>query len=221
CLSLASAVSLNIETAGQKNFQRLSIRKDYSKDILKPLQLISRLTARGSAFEGVQQTTQFVVGASTETDGEIIRYSWKLYRELNLSRVYFSAYQRGLGTSDLPGEISSQANGDLLTREHRLYQVDWLIRKYGFRGDEIPLNTNGNLALDVDPKEAWARAHPEFFPVNVNRDDQARLLRVPGLGQVSVDNILTLRRSGHKLRSLDQIGRLTKLLQKAQHYLIF
>ena len=221
CLSLASAVSLNIETAGEKNFRRLSTRKDYLKDILRPLELISRLTARGSAFEGVKQTTQFVVGASTETDRDIIRYSWKLYRELDLSRVYFSAYQRGTGTPDLPGERTLTPNSDLLAREHRLYQVDWLIRKYGFRGEEIPLNSDGNLALDVDPKEMWARVHPEYFPVNVNQDDQERLLRVPGLGQTTVERILTFRSNGLKLRSLDELGRRTKLLQKANNYVTF
>ena len=220
-LSLASAVSLNIETAGEKNFKHLSLRKDYLKDILRPLQLISRLTSKGSAFEGVKQTTQFVVGASTETDADIIRYSSKLYRELSLNRVYFSAYQRGAGKKDLPGERASVSPGDLLTREHRLYQVDWLMRKYGFRGDEIPLGPDGNLALDVDPKEMWARVHPEFFPVHVNSDGEERLLRVPGLGQTTVDRILNFRRAGRALRSLDDLGCRTKLLLKARSYIAF
>lgn len=220
-LSLATTVSLNIETAGEKNFRHLSRRKDYVRDILKPLELISRLTAKGGAYEGVKQTTQFVVGASTETDGDIIRYSSKLYRELHMNRVYFSAYQRGAGASGLPGEHASVSRTDLLTREHRLYQVDWLMRKYGFRGDEIPLSADGNLSLDVDPKEMWARAHPEFFPVNVNRDREERLLRVPGLGQVMVDRILSLRRTGGRLNTLEDIGRRSKLLDKARLYISF
>ena len=150
-----------------------------------------------------------------------ISYSWKLYRELGLSRVYFSAYQRGAGSPKLPGERSSVTNSDILTREHRLYQTDWLIRKYGFKADEIPLDSSGNLSLALDPKAMWAKAHPEFFPVNVNRADYFALLRVPGLGQVAGERILDLRRSGVRLRSITDLGRQTKLLKKAQNYLTF
>lgn len=220
-LSLASAVSLNIETAGEDNFRLLSTTKDYRRDILRPIQLISRLTARGSRYERVKQTTQFVVGASRETDRDIIRYSGKLYHELGLNRIYFSAYQRGAGTPDLPGECSCPSNQDLLTREHRLYQADWLMRKYGFKTDEIPVESDGNLSLALDPKETWARLHPEFFPVNVNEDEALRLLRVPGLGQVMVDRILALRENGVKIRSLADLGKLNKVLGKAQAYVTF
>ncbi|MFA5114824.1 MAG: radical SAM protein [Candidatus Omnitrophota bacterium] len=220
-LSLASAVSLNIETAGENNFRRLSATKDYIRDIIEPIGLISRLTAKGSCYEGVKHTTQFVVGASGETDREIISYSWKLYRQLGLNRVYFSAYQRGAGSPGLPGERSVFSNDELLTREHRLYQADWLIRKYGFRADEIPLESGDNLSLATEPKEAWARMHPEFFPVNLNNDDKYRILRVPGLGQVAVERILGLRREGRRIRSLEDLGREGKLLKKAGPYVTF
>jgi predicted DNA-binding helix-hairpin-helix protein len=220
-LSLSSAVSLNIETAGENNFKVLSTTKNYIRDIIRPIRLISRLTARGSYYEGVKQTTQFVVGASHETDREIIGYSWKLYKELGLSRIYFSAYQRGLGSPELPGERSQAANSDILTREHRLYQVDWLLRKYGFKADEIPLESGGNLSLTIDPKEMWARLHPEFFPVNINKDDKYRLMRVPGLGQVMTERILSLRKNGKKIRSLEDLGKQNKLLKKAQSYVTF
>lgn len=220
-LSLASAVSLNIETAGENNFKFLSTTKDYRRDILRPIQAISRLTAKGSDYSGVKQTTQFVVGASEETDREIIRYSGKLYKELGLSRVYFSAYQRGAGSSDLPGEHSKAANSDLLTREHRLYQADWLMRKYGFGPDEIPLDPGGNLSLTVDPKETWAKRHPEFFPVNINKDDRYRLLRVPGLGQVMVERILAFRRNGTRIRALEDLAKQNKVLKKALTYVTF
>jgi predicted DNA-binding helix-hairpin-helix protein len=220
-LSLASAVSLNIETAGEKNFKHLSTTKDYLRDIIRPIELISRLTAKGSRYAGIKQTTQFVVGASRETDKEIIGYSWRLYRELGLSRVYFSAYQRGAGSPELPGERSGLANSDLLAREHRLYQTDWLIRKYGFRADEIPLDRDGNLSLGTDPKEMWAKSHPEFFPVNINKDDRSRLLRVPGLGHVAVERILSLRKNGARVGSIENLGRRTKLLMRAEQYLVF
>lgn len=217
-LSLASAVSLNIETAGENNFKLLSTTKDYIRDIIRPMQLVSRLTAKGSSYGGVKQTTQFVVGASRETDREIIRYSWNLYKKLGLSRIYFSAYQRGAGSPELPGECSKSTNRELLTREHRLYQTDWLIRKYGFQADEIPVESDGNLSLDTDPKESWARTHPEFFPVNINHDDKYRLLRVPGLGQTMVSRILAFRQNGTKIRALEDLGKRTQILMKAQAY---
>jgi predicted DNA-binding helix-hairpin-helix protein len=220
-LGLATTVSLNIETAGTNHFKQLSTTKDYIRDIIRPLQLISKLTAKGARYAGVKQTTQFVVGASDETDGEIIRYAWKLYKGLRMGRIYFSAYQRGAGAPELPGEHSRFTNGDLLTREHRLYQVDWLIRKYGFKADEIPLDADGNLSLAIDPKEYWARLHPEFFPVNVNSADRYRLLRVPGLGQVTLERILAFRKEGARIRSLGDLGRLTKVLKKAEAYLTF
>ncbi len=220
-LSLASTVSLNIEAPGEGNFKELTTTKDYIRDILRPIELISRLTAKGSLYAGVKKTTQFVVGASRESDGEIIQTSWRLYRELGLNRIYFSAYQRGAGSPELPGERSTSTNAELLTREHRLYQVDWLIRKYGFRADEIPLEENGNLSLTLDPKEMWAKKHPEFYPVDLNKDDQCRMLRVPGLGQVTVDRILTLRKDGVRIRSFSDLGRQAKLLKKSQAYVTF
>jgi predicted DNA-binding helix-hairpin-helix protein len=220
-LSLASAVSLNIETAGENNFKNLSTTKNYLRDVIRPIELISKLTGKGAPYAGIKQTTQFVVGACKETDKEIIDCFGKLYKDLRLSRVYFSAYQQGAGSPDLPGEQSRTENNDLLTREHRLYQADWLVRKYGFKADEIPVENSGNLSLSFDPKEAWAQAHPEFFPVNINKDEKYKLLRVPGLGEVMVERILGFRKNGVKIRSLEDLGRRTKLLKKAQPYLIF
>jgi predicted DNA-binding helix-hairpin-helix protein len=83
------------------------------------------------------------------------------------------------------------------------------------------VENSGNLSLSFDPKEAWAQAHPEFFPVNINKDEKYKLLRVPGLGEVMVERILGFRKNGVKIRSLEDLGRRTKLLKKAQPYLIF
>jgi predicted DNA-binding helix-hairpin-helix protein len=220
-VSLASAVSLNIETAGEKHFQQLCSTKNYLDDIVRPLKLISRLTEKGSRFSHVGQTTQFVVGASDETDREIVKYSWGLYKRLNLNRIYFSAYQRGLGDPDLPGENVPMGNGDLLTREHRLYQVDWLIRRYGFQEDEIPFEPGGNLSLTADPKESWAKIHPEFFPLDINRAGYRDLVRVPGLGPTTVKTILARRKEGIRIRNVEELGRPNKRLQKALGYLKF
>jgi predicted DNA-binding helix-hairpin-helix protein len=220
-VALAIAVSLNIETPGENNFKHLSTTKNYLRDIIRPIEFISRLTQKGSYYNRVKHTTQFVVGASRETDQEILDTSWHLYKELGIDRIYFSAYQRGAGSPDLPGEHSTASNGELLMREHRLYQVDWLIRKYGFKADEIPLETGGNLSLTMDPKEMWARRHPEFFPVNINKDEKDRLLRVPGLGHVMVERILSLRKEGTKIRALENLAKKNKIIKKAEAYLTF
>jgi predicted DNA-binding helix-hairpin-helix protein len=104
-------------------------------------------------------------------------------------------------------------------REHRLYQMDFLLRKYGFSGDEIPLGHDGNLRLDIDPKEAWAKMHPEFYPVRINRADREELLRVPGLGHVTVERILKCR-SEVRLGSLDGLGLRGKRLEKVRGYVV-
>jgi predicted DNA-binding helix-hairpin-helix protein len=220
-VSLANTVSINIETAGESHFKALCNNKDYLEDIIRPMKLISRLTQPGTSYRKVNQTTQFVVGASDETDRELVKYSWGLYTRLGLQRVYFSAYQRGLGESDLPGEQSELSNSELLTREHRLYQVDWLMRKYGFQAEEIPFERNGNLSLVADPKEIWARNHPEFFPLNVNTADRYELLRVPGLGPMTVNKIFAFRKNNSKIRSLRDLGKPGKRLKKAEHYITF
>src|SRR4030042_290635 len=220
-MSLASAVSLNIETPGQANLAKLSNRKKYIRDIIEPIKLISRLTGRGAKYEGVKQTTQFIVGAAGESDAEIVKYMWGLYDRLKLQRVYFSAYQKGLGNESIPGEKTKlQEPTDVFVREHRLYQVDFLIRKYGFKESDIIFNKEGNLCLDCDPKEAWAHRHPEAFPVNVNRASKWELLRVPGLGPVTIKAILERRREC-RLSGIEDLGKVGVRLGKASKYVVF
>jgi predicted DNA-binding helix-hairpin-helix protein len=220
-VSLASAVSLNIETPGDQNLAMLSNKKEYLRDIIEPIKLISRLTARGTRFEKVKQTTQFIVGAAGESDAEIVKYMWGLYDRLNLHRVYFSAYQRGLGDSSIAGEnLVLEKPTDIFVREHRLYQVDFLFRKYGFKESEIVFDSNGRLSLTVDPKEVWAKRHPEFFPINANHASKFSLLRVPGLGPVTVKHILELRKR-NRLRRIEDVGKASIRLAKAKMYLTF
>lgn len=218
-VSLASGVSLNIETAGEKHFAKLTTRKDYLHSIIRPLKRIAALTAKGERYARVKTSTQFVVGASDETDREVVRYMGGLYDRLGMHGIYYSAYQRGLGDPSLPGEQSTATNADLLTREHRLYQTDFLLRKYGFSSEEIGFDSQGNLPLDMDPKEAWARSHPESFPIHVNRAEKLELLRVPGLGPVSVRRILKARKGGGRISSLESVGIRGKRAQKATAWL--
>ncbi len=220
-VSLASAVSLNIETPGAKNLAKLSSKKRYIEDIIEPIKLISRLTERGSRYQRVKQTTQFIVGAAGESDAEIVKYMFGLYERLRMHRVYFSAYQKGLGEDSLDGELEGGENpADVLMREHRLYQVDFLLRKYGFKESDIVFEKGDNLSLTTDPKEAWAVGHPQIFPVDVNRASRPALLKVPGLGPITVNRILERRKQG-RLKSIEDIGKVGALLRKAESYVTF
>ena len=220
-IGLADAVSLNIETPGEANLAKLSNRKNYISDIIEPIKLISRLTGKGNRYERVNQTTQFIVGAADEDDRQIVRYMGGLYDRLHLNRIYFSAYQQGLGDARLPAEQILQNPSDVLTREHRLYQVDFLMRKYGFKDDEIIFGSDGRLSLEADPKQVWADRNPQLFPLDINRADKEDLLRVPGLGLVTVNRILKYRRSGGRIHRISDLGKPGKLLQKAAQYLKF
>jgi predicted DNA-binding helix-hairpin-helix protein len=220
-VSLASAVSLNIETPGEANLAKLSEKKKYIRDIIEPIKLISRLTGRGAKYEKVKQTTQFIVGAAGESDAEIVKYMWGLYDRLKMHRVYFSAYQKGLGDESIAGEKAKlEEPTDVFVREHRLYQVDFLLRKYGFKESDIVFNEEGNLSLACDPKEAWAQRHPEAFPVDVNWASNLELLRVPGLGPVTVREILEQRRKW-RIRRIEDLGKVGSRLEKASKYLVF
>src|SRR5690606_11410655 len=142
--------------------------------------------AAAPAFAPGGQSTQMIVGADGADDRTILATSARLYGRHRLRRVYYSAFSpipdaaRGLPLAPPP-----------LLREHRLYQAAWLMRHYGFaHGEIVPPAQGGMLALDVDPKLAWALAHRERFPVDVNTAPRELLLRVPGLGVASVDRLL-------------------------------
>jgi predicted DNA-binding helix-hairpin-helix protein len=220
-LSLSTAVSLNIETPGKKHFDLLSGRKDFDRDIIRPIRLMGKLTGKGMRFSKIKCTTQFIVGASDETDSEIIHYLSGLYRRLNFKRVYFSAYQKGLGAPDIPGEqrITRDVRESFM-REHRLYQVDFLFRRYSFSEQEIPLDGSGNLSLDKDPKQAWADTHPSFYPVRISAADRETLLRVPGLGPETVKRVLNARREG-RIRSIEDLGVKGKRAETIKRYALF
>jgi predicted DNA-binding helix-hairpin-helix protein len=219
-LSLSSAVSVNIETPGEKYMQKLSDRKNYLTDIIEPIKLISRLTSRGSKYSRVKQSTQFIVGPAGERDADIVKYSAALYERLGMKRIYFSSYQAGLGDTSLPAESAAPPPEDTFVREHRLYQVDFLLRRYSFSGSDIFFDAEGNLSLTTDPKQTFADRHPEMFPVNINRAGKIALLRVPGLGPTTVSRIIK-RRAQSALRRIEDIAKPNKLLLKAEKYLVF
>lgn len=153
------------------------------------------------AFAPAGQSTQIIVGATAATDAQILGTSDRLYKAYRLRRVYYSAFSP-LAHEDprLP------AKAPPLVREHRLYQADWLVRFYGFEVGEIVSADAPHLDLEMDPKLAWALAHRERFPVDVNRGAREELLRVPGLGVRTVQKILQARR--HRALRREDLPRL-------------
>ena len=146
------------------------------------------------------QSTQLIVGADESDDRRILALSETLYGAYGLKRVYYSAY------SPIPKPSATlPAAPPPLQREHRLYQADWLMRYYGFdAGELLPAEGPGTLPLDIDPKMAWALAHRDRFPVDVNAAERELLLRVPGLGVRNVDRIVAARRQ-RRLRYQDLV----------------
>jgi putative DNA modification/repair radical SAM protein len=152
-------------------------------------------------FAPAGQSTQMIVGADRSDDRTILLTSSALYASYRLKRVYYSAFSPIAHASTQLPPVAAP-----LLREHRLYQADWLLRFYGFTHDEIVGSSNGMLSLEVDPKLAWALAHPEAFPVDVNSAPRESLLRVPGLGTRSVVRLLAARR--HRRLRRDDLTRL-------------
>jgi putative DNA modification/repair radical SAM protein len=169
--------------------------------------------ARPERFAPAGQSTQMIVGADAADDRAILATSAQLYGAYRLRRVYYSAF------SPIPDAASAlPLKAPPLVREHRLYQADWLMRFYGFGHEEIVAAPDGLLRLDVDPKLAWALAHRERFPVDLNRAPRELLLRVPGLGAKAVERVLAARRV-RRLRC-DDLKRLRVPLAKALPFLL-
>ncbi|MBN2210727.1 MAG: radical SAM protein, partial [Sedimentisphaerales bacterium] len=220
---MATRVSVNIEAPNAERLARLSSRKNFHQGIIDTMRKINH-------FRHVlnrphcSQTTQFVVGAAQESDREIVLATSRLYESCDMERVYFSAYQdperetpirQQMLFKDLPPELE-KGPIEHFVREHRLYQVDFLFRRYGFRRDEITFDEQGNLPLHTDPKRLWADSHPEFFPVSVNRASQEELLRVPGFGPLSVKKILQARKETkiRKIIDFKELGIKSKISQQ-------
>ena len=165
-------------------------------------------------FSPSGQSTQMIVGADASTDSAILDSADSLYRSYRLKRVYYSAFSPIVHASaQLPNRAPP------LMREHRLYQSDWLLRYYEFSTQELEgAMTDGWLDLTIDPKTAWALANRAEFPVDVNRADRHRLLRVPGLGVRVVDRIVSSRRQ-RRLRFAD-LKMLGASLRRARFFLI-
>jgi predicted DNA-binding helix-hairpin-helix protein len=211
--ALATRVSVNLEVPGREYLGVIAPDKR-PQEILGPLQWIRKYSdrkRRGWAPSGF--TTQFVVGAAGETDREILRSAGALYKTMGARRIYFSAFQ------PVPQTPLESAAPCALWREHRLYQCDFLIRRYGFGSDEIVFDERGNLFAREDPKTSWARRHPEIFPLEVNRAPLELLLRVPGIGPVTAERITEMRRET-AIRSPEQLAVAGASVEKVAPYLL-
>lgn len=220
----ADRLSVNIELPSRASLEALAPEKP-AEAIFRPMRQIAGESGNAVAvarqskalvprFAPSGQSTQMIVGASPETDLDILRLSSKLYSTYGLKRVYYSAYIPVNDDKRLPA-----LPGPPLKREHRLYQSDWLYRFYGYSPEELLEPAHPYLDEDLDPKAAWALRHPEAFPVDINRAPGAALLRVPGLGPRSLERILTARR-GTRLRRSDLKG-LGAVVKKADPFLRF
>ena len=194
---LATRLSVNLESATRDGLAAIAPEKDLGGDLLPALRRIGGIARRGREERrpggplpgGV--TTQFIVGASGESDAQLLGVSHSLQREGLLRHAHFSAFVpvRETAMEGLPAAPH--------LRERRLYQAEHLLREYGFPLDEIPVDGAGRLDLAADPKLAWARANPAFFPVEITRASYEELLRVPGVGPVWARRLVEARGSAN------------------------
>ena len=215
----ADRLSINVELPSEASLSELAPQKrmptirrsmadlrlkiDDAKDARKT-------SRKAPVFAPAGQSTQMIVGADRASDVDILTSSAQLYASYGLRRVYYSAF------SPIPDSSSAlPSRAPPLTREHRLYQADWLLRFYDFTLDEVSSATEGGMFdAAVDPKLAWALANPAQFPVDLNRAPREILLRVPGLGVRAVDRLIQARRhSAIRLIDLDRVTRSSRKLQ--------
>ena len=220
----ADRMSYNVELPSEQSLKLLAPQKT-KESVFSPMRQLceekrglaleynkrtGREERRGTGrFLPAGQTTQMIVGASPETDGQILRLTEFMYQKYDLKRVYYSSYAPVVRDPLLPD------SGAGLLREHRLYQADWLLRFYGFTCDEIT-PPGENLPTEYDPKCAWALRNMQYFPVEINRASVEQLLRVPGIGAKGAYKIVTAR----KYASLDfeDLKKMRIVLKRARHF---
>ncbi len=215
-------MSVNIEIPNEQSLQLLAPEKDF-QSVFTPMRYIQQGMLQSAEerkkyrhaprFVPAGQSTQMIVGATSDSDKDILHLTSALYKRPSLKRVYYSGFVPVNGYDNRLPALKQPP----LVRENRLYQADWLLRFYNFKVDEIVDDSYPDLDLEIDPKLAWALRHPEAFPVDINRADYEMLLRVPGLGVKSAKMILTARRYSRLGTShLKQIG---VVLKKAQYFI--
>lgn len=218
----ADRMSINLEMPTEAGLKLLAPEKSH-EEVKKPLGFIRnsitqynderKIIKRAPKFVPAGQSTQMVIGATPESDMEIMYSANEYYKNFDLKRVYYSGYIPISYDSRMPA-IGSQPP---LLRENRLYQTDWLMRFYGFDVHEILNPMNPHLDVDIDPKLSWALRNMEHFPVDVNTADYRMILRIPGVGVGSAKKIVQARKFG-RLRS-DQLQKIGVAWNRAKHFL--
>ncbi len=196
---LVDRMSVNLELPTAEGLAKLAPNKN-RKTILTPMRQIQNGIAQSKnelaiyrnapSFVSGGQSTQMIIGATPETDYQIVNVAESLYQKFRLKRVFYSAYVQINQDKDLP----ALPGGPPLLREHRLYQADFLMRFYGFEAKELLSEERPNFNVLLDPKADWALRHLELFPVEINRADYSMLLRIPGIGVKSAQKIVKARR---------------------------
>ena len=219
----ADRLSVNIEIPSKAGLKELAPDKNHD-DFIKPMTKVKneiilyneekKIFKSTPKYAPAGQSTQMIVGASGESDMQIMHTSNALYKKFNLKRVYYSGYIPISYDQRLP-MIGTEVP---VLRENRLYQTDWLLRFYGFDVREILNPNHPNLDLDIDPKLAWALRNLDQFPVDVNKADKGMLARVPGLGMLSVTKILSARR--FRKLNWEHLKTIGVKLNKAKHFLV-
>ena len=218
----ADRMSVNIEIPTEQNLKLLAPEKDHIS-VFQPMRFIQQGMLQSAEdrkryrhaprFVPAGQSTQMIVGATSESDNEILKLSSALYKRPSMKRVYYSGFIP-VNAYDTRLPALKQAP---LVRENRLYQADWLMRFYGFNANEIVDDSYPNLDLEIDPKLAWALRHPESFPVDLNKADYALILRVPGIGVKSAKLIISSRRYSRITTSV--LKKMGVVLKKAQYFI--
>lgn len=214
-------LSVNIELPSSAGLKLLAPQKT-KETILLPMREICqgiwerkehrKARKKAPSFVPAGQTTQLIVGATSDSDRTILRLSEALYKRVQMKRVYYSAYVPMMTGPNLPTLTKPP-----LLREHRLYQADWLLRYYQFSADEILTDSEPDFDLQLDPKACWALRHPEVFPVEVNKASYHMLLRVPGIGVTSAKRICAARRAAWL--SYDTLCRLGIVMKRAKYFI--
>lgn len=218
----ADRLSVNIEIPTELNLKKLAPEKNYP-EIMSPMSQIRdsiveykterKKFRRTPKFAPAGQSTQLIVGATPETDRQIILLSSGLYREQNLKRVYFSGY---LPVNHYDERLPA-LNRPPLVRENRLYQSDWLMRFYRFKAEEILTEDQPFLDLEIDPKLGFALRNMHYFPVDINKDDYECILRVPGIGVQSAQKIILARR--HRRLNSDHLKKIGVVMKRARYFI--
>ena len=220
---LADRMSVNLELPTAEGLKALAPHKTRKK-ILEPMRLVqTKMTENkheievyrgGQRFVPAGQSTQMIIGATPETDYQIIRVAQSLYQKFDLKRVFYSAFVHVNEDSALPARTGE---GPPLLREHRLYQADWLLRYYHFQAEELLSEDQPNFNILFDPKCNWALKHLEYFPVEINRAEYRMLLRVPGIGYKSASRIVKARRLG--ILGFQDLKKMGVVLKRALYFI--